>query len=79
MSDRLVEKGRLKIFGCGPAGRQAIVRLDRAASAANAAFDDLERGDVATIANARVATDGLRIGEDMDVVDSKTTVVTAGA
>ena len=58
VSDRLVEKGRLKIFGCGPSGRSPIVRLDRASSAANAAFGQLERGDVATIADARAATDG---------------------
>ena len=64
VSDRLVEKGRLKIFGCGPSGRQAIVRLDRAASAANAAFDQLERGDVAAIADARAATDGVRLTEE---------------
>jgi SAM-dependent methyltransferase len=50
VSDRLVEKGRLRIFGCGPAGRQELVRLDRAATAANADFDRLERGDVVSIA-----------------------------
>ena len=61
VSDPLVEKGRLRLFGCGPAGRQALVRLDRAATSANAAFDALERGDVATIAGARFAADGLRV------------------
>jgi small ribosomal subunit Rsm22 len=64
VSDRLVEKGRLKIFGCGPSGRHAFVRLDRAASAANAAFDQLERGDVAAIGDARAATDGVRLAEE---------------
>jgi hypothetical protein len=62
VSDRLVEKGRLKIFGCGAAGRHALVRLDRAASATNAAFEELERGDVATIAGTEPAGDGLRVG-----------------
>jgi hypothetical protein len=61
VSDRLVEKGRLKIFACGGAGRHAFVRLDRDATPANAALDELERGDVATVAGAREAADGLRI------------------
>jgi hypothetical protein len=61
VSDRLVEKGRLKVFGCGPAGRHAIVRLDRATSPANAALDELERGDVADVAGTRFAADGLRV------------------
>ena len=72
VSDPLVEKGRLRIFGCGPAGRQALVRLDRAATSANAAFEALERGDVAMIggapagdsAGARFASDGLRLGPE---------------
>jgi ribosomal protein RSM22 (predicted rRNA methylase) len=49
VSDPLVEKGRLRIFGCGPTGRHAFVRLDRAATATNAAFAEFERGDVVTI------------------------------
>jgi ribosomal protein RSM22 (predicted rRNA methylase) len=61
VSDPLVEKGRLKIYGCGAAGRHPLVRLDRHASAANAAFGDLERGDVARVAGTEVARDGLRI------------------
>jgi hypothetical protein len=67
VSDRLVEKGRLKIFGCGPAGRQAIVRLDRAASPVNAAFEELERGDVADVTGARFSSDGLRVVEPTTV------------
>ncbi|HVU52329.1 MAG TPA: small ribosomal subunit Rsm22 family protein [Polyangia bacterium] len=63
VSDRLVEKGRLKIYACGPSGRHPFVRLDRAASDANAAFARLERGDVATIAGASDASDGRRVGE----------------
>jgi ribosomal protein RSM22 (predicted rRNA methylase) len=58
VSDLLVEKGRLKIFGCGPAGRQALVRLDRAATAANADFDRLERGDVVSIEAATLTVQG---------------------
>ncbi len=58
VSDRLVEKGRLKIFMCGPAGRQALVRLDRAATLANADFDRLERGDVVSIAGTALTEQG---------------------
>jgi SAM-dependent methyltransferase len=67
VSDRLVEKGRLKIFGCGPAGRQPIVRLDRAASPANAAMDELARGDVADFQRTRFSSDGLRVIEETRV------------
>jgi hypothetical protein len=63
VSDPLVEKGRLKIFGCGPMGRHPFVRLDRAASGANAAFDELARGDVATIEGTEPSGDGLRLSE----------------
>jgi SAM-dependent methyltransferase len=64
VSDRLVEKGRLKVFACGAEGRHAVARLDRAASRANAAFEEIERGEVVTIAGARVAGDGLRVESD---------------
>jgi SAM-dependent methyltransferase len=63
VSDRLVEKGRLKVFACGPSGRHPFVRLDRAATTANAAFGRLDRGDVVTIEGATAAADGLRVGE----------------
>jgi hypothetical protein len=77
VSDQLVEKGRLKIFGCGAAGRHPYVRLDRAASPANAAFEALARGDVADIGaggaapeegrGATPAADGLRVGSLTEV------------
>jgi hypothetical protein len=67
VSDPLVEKGRLKIFGCGAAGRVALVRLDRAASAANAAFGRVERGDVLDVTGTRFASDGLRLDENSAV------------
>jgi hypothetical protein len=67
VSDRLDEKGRLKIFGCGSAGRHAIVRLDRAASPGNAAFADLEGGDVVTLEGCASAGDGLRVGPEARV------------
>jgi hypothetical protein len=67
VSDRLDEKGRLKIFGCGASGRHAIVRLDRAASPGNAAFAHLERGDVVTLEGCEPAGDGLRVGPEARV------------
>lgn len=62
VSDRMVEKGRARTFGCGPAGRHALVRLDRDRTAENQAFDEVERGQVIAVDGAREAGDGLRIG-----------------
>lgn len=62
VSDRLEEKGRLRVFGCGPAGRQPIVRLDRNRSRANAAFDEIKRGEAVFVDGADQLTDGLRVG-----------------
>jgi ribosomal protein RSM22 (predicted rRNA methylase) len=61
VSTPLVEKGRLRIYGCGPTGRHPLVRLDRHHSKTNALFDDLERGDLAQIAPTAQANDGLRL------------------
>jgi Mitochondrial small ribosomal subunit Rsm22 len=61
VSDPMPEKGRLKVYACGPTGRDAHVRLDRNASPSNAAFAELVRGDVARIAGAVEATDGMRV------------------
>ena len=61
VSDPLPEKGRLKLYACGPTGRHAYIRLDRNESPANAAFADLVRGDVVRIAGATPASDGMRV------------------
>jgi hypothetical protein len=61
VSDPLPEKGRLKLYACGPTGRHAYIRLDRHESPTNAAFADLVRGDVARIAGATPASDGMRV------------------
>jgi hypothetical protein len=68
VSDRLEEKGRSRVYGCGPAGRHALVRLDREHSDANAAFDGLERGTAATVEGAGSAGDGLRITSKTQVL-----------
>lgn len=67
VSDPLPEKGRLRVYGCGISGRHAIVRLDRNASAANAAMDQLVRGDVARISRTTFAQDGLRVDAESNV------------
>ncbi len=64
VSDPMVEKGRLRLFGCGPAGRHPLVRLDRHHSPANAPFDALYRGAVTRISPTNVAGDGLRLTPD---------------
>ena len=61
VSDPLPEKGRLKLFACGPTGRHAYVRLDRNESPANVAFGKLQRGDVARIAGEVEANDSMRV------------------
>jgi SAM-dependent methyltransferase len=62
VSDLLREKGRLRIYGCGAEGRQAFIRLDRHASAENAAFADVRRGEVVVVDGAEPGGDGWRIG-----------------
>lgn len=68
VSDRLEEKGRLRLFGCGPAGRHPLVRLTRERSEANAAFDTLERGTAATFEGTTTAGDGLRVTNETKVL-----------
>jgi hypothetical protein len=67
VSDPLPEKGRLRLFGCGVAGRHPLVRLDRHVSARNADLDRLARGDIAHVARTTFAGDGLRVGNDTTV------------
>ncbi|HXU06158.1 MAG TPA: small ribosomal subunit Rsm22 family protein [Polyangia bacterium] len=61
VSDPLPEKGRLKLYACGPTGRHAFIRLDRNEAPPNAAFAKLVRGDIARIAGAIDANDGMRV------------------
>ncbi|HET6282985.1 MAG TPA: small ribosomal subunit Rsm22 family protein [Polyangia bacterium] len=71
VSDPLLEKGRLKFYGCGPVGRQPLIRLDRHRNQRNAAFDDLQRGDVARISRTTFARDGLRIVAETTVTSNE--------
>jgi ribosomal protein RSM22 (predicted rRNA methylase) len=61
VSDPIEEKGRLRLFGCGPAGRHPIVRLDRERADDNQDFDAAARGDVVVISKLESAGDGLRV------------------
>jgi ribosomal protein RSM22 (predicted rRNA methylase) len=67
VSDPLPEKGRLKLYACGPDGRHPLVRLDRHAAPINADFGHLVRGDRATIENMESAGDGRRVAEGTTV------------
>jgi len=64
VSDPMVEKGRLRLFGCGPAGRHPLVRLDRHTSSSNAPFDTLHRGGLARLAPTQLLGDGLRLSPE---------------
>ena len=71
VSDLLEEKGRLRIYGCGPAGRHPLVRLDRHHTESNAAFTDLARGDLIRVQGTTPAGDGLRVGPEAVVARSQ--------
>ncbi|HVZ88120.1 MAG TPA: class I SAM-dependent methyltransferase [Polyangia bacterium] len=62
VSDPLPEKGRLRLFVCGPTGRLSLVRLDRHRAPANAALDRATRGDALALDDAqRADDDSLRV------------------
>jgi ribosomal protein RSM22 (predicted rRNA methylase) len=67
VSDPIKDKGRLRFFACGPAGRLLVTRLDRERSSANQVFDEAARGDVIRIANASCRPDGLRCTSETTV------------
>jgi ribosomal protein RSM22 (predicted rRNA methylase) len=67
VSDPMKDKGRRRIFACGPAGRWLVTRLDRERAPANQALDDVVRGDVIRVVGAAAQTDGLRCGRDTTV------------
>jgi hypothetical protein len=71
VSDRLEEKGKLRIYGCGPAGRHALVRLTRDRAPANAALDRLERGTEISVHATTSTGDGLRITSESEVLEKR--------
>jgi hypothetical protein len=68
VSDPMKDKGRLRFFGCGPAGRLLVTRLDRERSPTNQLLDEIERGAVVRIEGGTSQSDGLRCGHDCSVV-----------
>ena len=64
VSDLMKDKGRLRLFACGPAGRLLVTRLDREHSPNNQVLDELERGAVVRFQGAALQSDGLRCGRE---------------
>jgi hypothetical protein len=67
VSDPLPEKGRMRLYGCGPAGRAALVRLNRDRGPANVALDQAARGELIAVRGAVSGNDGLRVGPEAEV------------
>jgi SAM-dependent methyltransferase len=61
VSARMIEKGRQKLWACGPAGRRLFTRLDRHRTASNEAWDCIERGDVISIDGAEPRAEEMRV------------------
>ena len=61
VSDPMPEKGRLRLFVCGPQGRHPLIRLTRYRGPKNAALDRATRGAALSISDTEPAADGLRV------------------
>jgi hypothetical protein len=61
VSDRLPEKGRLRLYVCGADGRRELIRLDRHRSAENAALDTVSRGAALSIRGTERTGGGVRV------------------
>jgi hypothetical protein len=64
VSDPIKDKGRLRFFICGVAGRFTLMRLNRDRSSANQALDQARRGDIVVLPNAPVQEGGIRVVAD---------------
>jgi len=64
VSDLRKEKGRMRLFACGAEGRDAFVLQKRDRTDANAAFEDLARGDVIASLATSESGDGRRLGPE---------------
>lgn len=62
VSDPLKDKGRLRLFICGPKGRYQILRVDRDRTPANQALDQARRGDILVVPEGLVFAESTRIG-----------------
>jgi len=67
VSDPIKDKGRLRFFVCGVAGRFELMRLNRDRSASNQALDQASRGDIIVLPDVPVRDDSIRIAADSTV------------
>jgi ribosomal protein RSM22 (predicted rRNA methylase) len=67
VSDPIKDKGRLRFFVCGVAGRSVLMRLNRERTDANQALDHARRGDIVVLPDAPMRGDGIRIAADSTV------------
>jgi len=63
VSERMEEKGRMKLWVCGEAGRVLLDRQDKHRTESNAVFDDLQRDDLVTVEGAEERPGNLRVLE----------------
>jgi ribosomal protein RSM22 (predicted rRNA methylase) len=75
VSDPLKDKGRLRLFVCGPKGRYQIMRVDRERTPANQALDQARRGDVLVVPEALAFAESTRIGPQ-DALALETSIMT---
>jgi SAM-dependent methyltransferase len=67
VSEPLKGKGRQRFMGCGPEGRLGLALQMKHRTLANAAFFELERGDVVSLTEAEPRGDGLALTERSEV------------
>ena len=72
VSDRLPEKGRLRLYVCGAGGRRELIRLDRHRSPANAPLDTVSRGAALSIDGAEQTGGPLRVTPATTIASSET-------
>jgi SAM-dependent methyltransferase len=64
VSDLKREKGRTRLFGCGPLGRSPLLLQTRDVTPSNEAFLNLDRGDMCRVVGLGQAGDGLRLSAE---------------
>ena len=73
------EKGRLRLFVCGPHGRHPLIRLTRYRAAKTPPSIGVTRGAALSIADTEQAADGLRVTPDQHRHDTYAARATCGA
>ncbi|HWE29836.1 MAG TPA: small ribosomal subunit Rsm22 family protein [Polyangia bacterium] len=67
VSEPLPQKGKHRVFGCGPEGRAPLVLPEKHVSERNRAFTSLARGEVARVDRLTARGDGLRLDAESRV------------